>query len=178
MKRKYCYIFFIIILFILTSCGKDGKDGDVYLKITLHYPVDSYWDNNPSIPYGFNQYTFYHCSPGTYSYEYSWYDSYGYEWIWYGTYELVVDKGEKGGFLVDGEDGNDKYYNFHCYSSGPFIDTDYSGKGNGKQLNYPQINPNNDEYILIEKSVGNTKMILEAFKKKSHRNGENKYLED
>ncbi len=175
MKRKFYYIFSIFILIFLTCCGKDGKDGDVYLKITLHYPVVSYWDNNSSIPYGLNQYTFYRCSPGTYSYEYSWYDSYGSEWIWYGTYKLVEDEGEKGGFLIDGEDGNDKYYTIHCYSSGPFIDIDYSGKGNGKQLNIPQIYLNNDEYILIKKSIGNTKIILEGFKKKYHRNRKNKY---
>jgi len=103
----------ILVVFVL-GCGDDGEDGDAYLRITWMYSPFSYWDNNSGIPEIVVNGQYYRCGPGTYNFEYlSWDDSY-----WYGYYTLAINRGEKGKFLTDGDDGSDRYFTLQCYSIG------------------------------------------------------------
>ncbi len=103
-------LFVLIIMFLILSCGKDGKDGNAYLSFEWDVYVDSYWDNNPDIPDPFYASLDYLVQPGTYEYEYYCSDGTGEEWYWDGTYTIVIDKGEKGGFFSTGPDGSDNYF--------------------------------------------------------------------
>ena len=47
------FLFLLFVIFFLLSCGEDGKQGDVYIRITNGSgvcPISSYTDNNPGIP--------------------------------------------------------------------------------------------------------------------------------
>jgi hypothetical protein len=107
----------LVAIVCLCGCGKDGKDGNVYLQISIVATPFSYADNNPGIPDPFYIDTYYRCNPGTYNYGYT---SWDYS-TWYGTYTLSANKGTKGGFLKKGDDGADRYYTLFCYSSGAYI---------------------------------------------------------
>lgn len=129
--KKWKYLMLIVTGIILfSSCGKDGLDGTSYIAINDSQYSDefctSYWDDNPSIPYGISWGTYYQSSPGTYDYEYdvSYYNSYTETW-WdetvTGTYTLTENKGEKGGLFKNGVDGSDKYYDFYCNCSSAYL---------------------------------------------------------
>lgn len=109
--------------FFITSCGKDGKTGDCYMKVSKGgMCISSYWDDNSCLPspsnydqnYGpcsnrtsdvqqFN-YTFYYCSGSGYT----------------GTYSIgwSLADGTDGGFMMKGKDGDDKYFTVTTTSSG------------------------------------------------------------
>ena len=112
--KNYLIVPFILALTII-SCGKDGKDGIAYLQINWDPYVYSYWDDNPNTPNVIKSNEFYQVYPGTYHYEYLWKDlpgnSYGEE----GTYEIFINKGEKGGFLKTGKDGEIEYFQLYLH---------------------------------------------------------------
>ena len=120
MKHKLIYF----LLVILCSCGKDGIDGNIYLAITPGGNcIDSYTDNNYSIPYGFIYgYSYGPCDDGTYSYTYYFCGGGG----WQGTYSIHRNPGTEGGFLHSGDDGADRYFTFTLGAGGGYI----SGKAN------------------------------------------------
>ena len=115
MKRLIYALLPLVIALMLVGCmGKDGKDGQVYLKIRL-IDCTRYWDSNPSIPHGFSTEVFYTCRPGTYLYEFDCTDG----TTWDGTYTLRAYPGEKGGFMYNGVDGLNRFYTLSCSFAGP-----------------------------------------------------------
>ncbi len=114
--KKLMAILFIVLLFV--GCGEDGRDGDAFIAFTWDWYVDSYTDNNSGVPYGITEYEYYEVEPGSYSYEYYCSDGLGNYWGYEGYYVIEINKGEEGGFLTDGEDGEDNYYRFDMSGSG------------------------------------------------------------
>jgi hypothetical protein len=97
--------------------GEDGKDGDSFIAYSwavgpiLFYTEDPAFAGQSYISNG----AYKSATPGTYYFEYiAWDDSY-----WYGDYTIYVDEGTEGGFLMDGFDGEDIYFELACYSTGP-----------------------------------------------------------
>lgn len=141
MKKSTVYLGIVLIALLCIGCmGKDGSPGKTYLKVQL-YNCSRYWDNNPGIPYGFSEYTFYFCTAGSYSFEYDTYDG----WEWTGTYALAAEPGEPGQFMGNGKDGADRYYTLQCRSSGPSF-TYYTGKSGTEK----RIQPTHEDEDSVE----------------------------
>lgn len=134
-QLKFILLFsFMLFLF---SCGEDGKQGDVYIRITNGSgvcPISSYTDNNPGIPNTFYLNAYYKCNPGTYSYTYIACQEY-----WRGSYVITAENGEDGGFLSDGDNGKTRRYTLQCwgYSEPDFTYT--LGKTTDGWKMYPDI---------------------------------------
>lgn len=110
-QTKFLFLLFIIVF--LFSCGKDGKEGEVFIRIingSSVCPITSYTDNNPSIPDQFYLNTYYKCNKGSYSYAFIACQEY-----WRGSYTITAEAGEDGGFLSDGNNGKTKKYTLQCW---------------------------------------------------------------
>ena len=107
----------LISIIMLTNCGKDGKDGDVYISVVKDFNVFNYSDNNPDTPLDPSPNRYYKTSPGTYTFSYD-YSVSGNTYSYTGEYILEANKGEEGGFLHDGKDGADKYYELDLDGNG------------------------------------------------------------
>lgn len=112
--KNHLFLSFVLMLTII-SCGKDGKDGIAYLEIDWDPYVYSYWDDNPNTPETINNRDLYRVTPGIYHYEYLWKDLQGNSYGEEGTYEIYINKGEKGGFLKAGKDGETEYFHLYLY---------------------------------------------------------------
>jgi len=137
------FLFLLFVIFFLLSCGEDGKQGDVYIRITNGSgvcPISSYTDNNPGIPNTFYLNTYYQCNPGTYSYAYIACQEY-----WRGSYIITAENGEDGGFLSVGDNGKTRRYTLQCwgYSEPDFTYT--LGKTNDGWKKYPDIVMRNED---------------------------------
>jgi len=106
------FLLTLISTLTLNSCGKDGSDGTAYCAVYLGYGVYGYGDNNPAIPSVFVNGQYYQGQGGTYSYFYE-DDSFYYS----GEYTLTQNKGEDGGLITDGDDGEDTYFTNYCYAA-------------------------------------------------------------
>lgn len=104
-----------------TSCdvfmGEDGQDGDAFIAYSWAVGPIAFYTEDPAFAgqsYISNG-VYKSATAGTYYFEYiAWDDSY-----WYGEYTVYVDEGTEGGFLTDGFDGEDIYFELACYSTGP-----------------------------------------------------------
>lgn len=115
MKKIAVLVLACAGLFMLAGCGKDGKDGNVFLQLDYATMPLAYSDNNSDIPYSFNYNVYYECYAGTYSFHYTAWDGS----MWNGTYTLTINYGQQGNLFSDGADGRDKFYTLFLYSSGP-----------------------------------------------------------
>ena len=106
---KYLLVF-ILLSVIVINCGSDGVDGDAYLSFEWDWYVDGYGDDNPGIPSSISENVNYKVNPGTYEFAYVCSDGEGNSWYFDGTYKIKIEEGTEGGFLTDGDDGDDKYY--------------------------------------------------------------------
>lgn len=114
---KTLRLLLLLAVVMIFGCGKDGKDGEAYLRITWLYTPFSYWDDNSDIPYGFQNGVYYNTDPGTFNFRYT-------DWqgtTWTGTYKISINKGTKGELFSDGKDGADKYFTLQCFSIGPSL---------------------------------------------------------
>lgn len=155
MKRISLVLLPLLIALLLLGCmGRDGKDGKVYLKIRL-LDCNRYWDNNPSIPYGFSTEVYYSSSAGYYNFEFSCTD--GSEWT--GNYSLSKNYGESGGFLYNGDNGRDRFYTLTCSFAGPSLTYYEDGK-------YKQVIPlsKDEESLEIIHEDGAYKIHINAIK--------------
>jgi len=120
MKTIYKLSFLLMIVAILTNCtGEDGEDGNVYLSINeyTNSTITKYWDDNDDIPYGLDYGTYYSVNEGIFNYSYTVRaeeNGYTSEKLFEGTYTITREKGEDGGFMSDGDDALDSYYDFYC----------------------------------------------------------------
>lgn len=107
-KFYFCCISACILLFF--SCGRDGSDGRSYIAFDWDWYVDTYWDNNPSVPSTINRNVEYKSNAGTFSFEYGCSDGLGSSWYWEGNYTIRINEGEPGELLYDGKDGKNRHY--------------------------------------------------------------------
>jgi hypothetical protein len=119
MKTTYFFRMLILVLALHAyGCGEDGTDGSAFLSIDWDWYVDSYWDNNSSIPNTFLRDHNYITSPGTYDYEYECSDGAGAFWGYEGTYTIAINSGTKAELFKDGLDGSDRFYTFYLQGTG------------------------------------------------------------
>ncbi|MBT3232589.1 MAG: hypothetical protein HN356_07215 [Calditrichaeota bacterium] len=160
MKRILLMSLFLIGLFFLNGCpGSDGEDGRAYMSISFSdtQPL-SYWDNNPSMPYGLRYGRSYLSEPGIFDFEYFVTE----DQSWAGTYEIYIEEGEKGhDFFVDGDDGWDIYLTLLRDPDGPTFQR-YSNPRDtydGVDINSVDMEQNAGGYsirIKAEKQFGQT----------------------
>lgn len=117
---KKCIVSVLLIL-MLAGCslllGTDGQNGDAFICYSwVVGPID-FSTSDPAfagLTYISNG-TYRRATPGTYHFEYiAWDDSY-----WSGNYTIYIEEGTSAGFLFDGVDGDDLYFELACYSFGP-----------------------------------------------------------
>jgi len=129
----------LITFLLLTSCGRDGRDGRAYLSFSWDVYVDEYSDDNYSIPVVIEELTYYDTEPGTYSYEYYCSDGIGNYWGYEGTYTITIFWGEEGGFIRDGDDAPDSFYDFDLTGDGSSFHL-LKGKKKHESLDKGRIN--------------------------------------
>lgn len=113
-------VFGLLIMLAFTACtGEDGADGDVYIAYSWIGGLDDLYTEDPAFPPYSTVYNgvYKQTRPGTFYFEYV--HSYAPYTLWYGTYTLKADAGEDGGFMKDGDDGIDLYYELYLWSDGP-----------------------------------------------------------
>jgi len=115
MKKIAVLIVVCVGLLMLTGCGKNGRDGNVFLQLDYAILPLAYADNNSDIPSSFSYNVYYECYAGTYSFHYTAWDGS----TWNGTYTLSINYGQQGTLFSDGADGRDTYYTLFLYASGP-----------------------------------------------------------
>jgi len=114
MKKIAVLILTCMGLLMLAGCGKDGRDGNVFLQLDYAILPLAYADNNSDIPYSFSYNVYYECYAGTYSFHYTAWDGS----TWSGTYTLSINYGQQGTLFSDVADGRDTYYTLFLYASG------------------------------------------------------------
>lgn len=104
-----------------TSCGVSGDPGHCYFSLDWEYYNEDYGvyyyeDNNPDVPESelIEPGLYYDCYPGTYDYYYESEDR-DFVYTYEGFYTLVQNPGTPGGFLHDGMDGTDTYFDLYLY---------------------------------------------------------------
>lgn len=102
-------------MLVLMNCGSDGADGNAYIAFDWDSYVDSYSDDNDNTPSTISRNEYYKSEPGTYNFLYYCSDGTGDEWYWSGTYTLIVEEGEEGGLIKNGDDGEDLYCTLEMY---------------------------------------------------------------
>ena len=122
-------IFFVFILLLNVSCGRDGTDGDIYLRIRSVLEPTNVKIVNPDIPSDGDGYfvgaydVYYQIQPG--SYDFSYVDHNGTQHPLpgeFGFIEVVSDPGQTGSLFKSGEDGKDLYIDLILLSTGPIIE--------------------------------------------------------
>ncbi len=122
MKRIFRLVMVVAVFSLLMgSCGVPGDPGHCYFSLEWEYynedyGVTYYEDDNPDTPEseqiepGF----YYECYPGRYNYYYEAQDP-DYFYNYTGFYILEQNMGTSGGFLHDGKDGVDFYFDLYLY---------------------------------------------------------------
>jgi hypothetical protein len=121
MKIIRPYIVFILFSIILSSCGVAGDPGYCFFSLDWEYYDDEYGvyyyeDNNPDIPESESIVAgqYYESYPGAYEYYYE-SEDYTFVYTFTGFYNLVQNPGTPGGFLHDGLDGADTFFDLYLY---------------------------------------------------------------
>lgn len=109
------------MLFLLIGCGKDGSDGKAFISFFWSTCPEYYSDDNSSTPSTIYIFIYYQSPSGTYHFEYAIYDNDDWLWFYTGTYKLTINEGEPGGFLTNGADGDDKYFDMYLGVNGPSL---------------------------------------------------------
>jgi hypothetical protein len=136
LTKSLVIVMMSMLVLGLSSCGKDGKDGEPYVKFDwIGSGILSFSSNIPGLPSTITIETYYKTSAGTYTFEYVHNDRPTI--LWTGT--VTFEKGESGGdagLFSDGEDGADHYYEITLYAwLGPIL-SDY-GSSALKQADAP-----------------------------------------
>ena len=118
-------IFSLLAIIILSSCSKDGIDGEVYLRIRAVLNPLEFSIENPDIPVNFqesNYDVFYKTKPGSYPFTYI--DHFGDQHPKIGelsVLNLEIEQGQSGSLLSTGDNGRDIYVDLILLSSGPIV---------------------------------------------------------
>ena len=112
-----------VLILIIMSCGRDGQDGEVYLRIRAVLEPTNVIIDNPDIPSDFQYDVYYKTNPGTYYFSYVDHNNIQHPLPGeYGFVELVKNEGFKGGLFKSGDDGNDIYVDLILLSTGAVIE--------------------------------------------------------
>ena len=121
MRRMRPFLVIMLLGAMATSCGVSGDPGHCYFSLDWEYYNEDYGvyyyeDNNPDVPESefIEPGLYYDCYPGTYDYYYESEDR-DYVYTYEGFYTLVQNPGTPGGFLHDGMDGTDTYFDLYLY---------------------------------------------------------------
>ena len=128
----------LLILIINTSCGRDGKDGEAYLRFRSILTPLSFHIENPDIPIDFQYDVYYKTHPGSYPFTYTDHnDTIHPRPGEFGVVDIVVDSGESGALFSAGSDGDDIYIDLILLSTGAVIEN-YDYYTIPSTLNYPE----------------------------------------
>ena len=173
MKKIKYLLMISIMLFLLIGCGKDGADGKAFISFTWSTLPEYYTDDNSSTPSTIYKNTYYKSPAGTFNFEYAIFDNGGTLWLYWGTYRLTVNEGEPGGFLTNGSDGADKYFDMYLGVNGPglskgkfssFIPEDKNIVNYEKSAMYSRITENVKNLNNLDKKVIELKQGLYTLK--------------
>lgn len=121
MRRMRPFLVMLLLGAIAASCGVSGDPGHCYFSLDWEYYNEDYGvyyyeDNNPDVPESelIEPGLYYDCYPGTYDYYYESEDR-DFVYTYEGFYTLVQNPGTPGGFLHDGMDGTDTYFDLYLY---------------------------------------------------------------
>jgi hypothetical protein len=116
MKNLIVWAMVALLIFGITSCGKDGKDGKPYIKLDwIGAGIQYFLSNIPGLPDPIIRDTYYKSQTGTYTFEYVHNDRPGVKW----TGEITLEKGtdgKDGGLFSDGDDGDDIFYELDLFA--------------------------------------------------------------
>ncbi len=133
-------IFSFLSIVFLFGCGKDGVDGDVYLRIRAVLTPLEFVIDNPDLPANFQDSdydVFYKTNPGSYPFTYI--DHFGDQHPKVGelgVLNLEIEQGQSGSILTTGDNGRDIYVDLILLSSGPIItNLDYYTPPNALEYN-------------------------------------------
>ena len=116
--KRITLLFLFLTLLLFSGCAEDGDDGKASLKFWWTGTLYDYTDDNPDIPYTIWNDTYYTVSKGTYSFYYTSWDSS----TWIGSYTITIDEGDDAiqfPIPIDGDDGDDSYFELMLLSTGP-----------------------------------------------------------
>jgi hypothetical protein len=176
MMRRILVFGFVLSILLFAGCGEDGTDGDAFLAYNWVYTPLYVADTIPDLPDIVYAGKNYNVSPGTYSCVYTAWDGSSYS----GTITIYIDEGEEGGWIRDGDDGDDNFFELFFYATGPAIDfkqlnvveellkagtaVDESALSNKIKISsmeeFPST-PSDSEVHVIEKQQGKFNMRLE-----------------
>ena len=113
----------LFIAMIIIGCGRDGKDGDVFLRFRSVLTPTEFVIDNPDIPADFEYDVYYETHPGSYPFSYIDHNgNFHPQPGEYGVLEIIADSGDEGALFVTGEDGKDLYIDLILLSTGPIIE--------------------------------------------------------
>ena len=113
-----CFIAMMII-----GCGRDGTDGEVFLRFRAVLAPTEFVIDNPDIPEDFEFDVYYETHPGSYPFSYVDHNGNSHPQPGeYGVLEILADPGNDGALFVAGEDGKDLYIDLILLSTGAVIE--------------------------------------------------------
>ena len=128
----------LLILIINISCGRDGKDGEVFLRFRAILTPLNFYIENPDIPIDFQYDVYYKTYPGSYPFTYTDHNGTSHPLpSEFGVVDIVVDSGESGALFSAGSDGNDIYIDLILLSTGAVIEN-YDYYTIASTLNYDE----------------------------------------
>ena len=120
MLRNIIIGFFVLSII---GCGRDGEEGEVFLRIRAVLEPTNFFIENPDIPLDFQYDVYYKTSPGNYPFSYV--DHNGVQHPQpgeYGVLEIIADSGTEGGLFSSGTSGQDLYIDLILLSTGAVIE--------------------------------------------------------
>ena len=105
------------------SCGRDGEDGEVFLRFRSILTPLSFIIDNPDIPEDFQYDVYYKTNPGSYPFTYIDHNNITHPLPGeFGVIDIVADTGQSGSLFKGGEDGDVLYIDLILLSTGPIIE--------------------------------------------------------
>ena len=118
--QKIIFFFFILIQF---GCGRDGSDGEIFLRFRAILTPINFSIDNPDIPGDFQYDVYYKTTPGSYSFTYTDHNNVTHPLPGeFGVIDIEADAGQGGSLFKAGEDGDDLYIDLILLSTGPIIE--------------------------------------------------------
>jgi len=115
----------VLFLFILLqfSCGQDGKDGEIFLRIRSILTPMSFSIENLDLPQPIQYDVYYKTNPGSYPFTYVDHNNVAHPLPGeFSVIDIIASPGQSGSLFKSGEDGDDIYIDLILLSTGPIIE--------------------------------------------------------
>ena len=123
MRTLKIITLFFFVLTINSGCGKDGKDGDIFIRFRAVLTPINFFIDNPEIPIDVQYDVYYQISPGIYPFTYTDHNNIVHPLAGeFSLIDVVSDPGQSGSLFKSGEDGKDLYVDLILLSTGPIIE--------------------------------------------------------